>query len=150
MIKFVQAFLTGIFFTFLLDFFLFLGMKLNYIDFHEIDVYYNIFFWDHQNIIIYLITSAVLGFIVTYIDNIKLSVTVLSLLSIMALSTLIQSVGYSVAEMLLMKKNVTLTDSRYNYSGDIYYEGREIITFYDYELQKIILLNKKDLKNDKN
>ena len=50
MSKLIQALLTGIFITFILDFFIFLGIKQNYIDFYEIDVYYNILFADHQNI----------------------------------------------------------------------------------------------------
>ena len=53
--KLFQAFLTGVFFTFILDFFLFLGIFLNYIKYYEIDLYYNILFADHQNIYIYLI-----------------------------------------------------------------------------------------------
>ena len=52
MSKLVQAFLSGAFFTFFLDFFLFLGMKLNYIDYYKIDLYYNPFFADNQNILI--------------------------------------------------------------------------------------------------
>jgi hypothetical protein len=49
-----------------------------------------------------------------------------------------------------MKKNVTLQDSRFTYVGDIYYEGRKTVTFYDYELKKIILIKKKNLKNNTN
>jgi len=45
-----------------------------------------------------------------------------------------------------MKKNVTLKDKKYSFHGDIYYKGRKFITFYDYELKKVILLKKKDLK----
>jgi len=145
MTKFIQAFLTGIFFTFLLDFFIFLGIKHHYIDFYEIDLYYNILFADHQNIYIFIITSALIGFIFTYINNIKLSLIVIGSLSILSLSTLIPSIGHSIGEMILMKKNVIYKDSKYTYIGDVYYNGRTKITFYDYELKKTIFLNKKDL-----
>jgi hypothetical protein len=145
MTKFFQAFLTGIFFTFLLDFFIFLGIKHNYIDFYEIDLYYNILFADHQNIYIYAIVSLVIGFIVTYINNVRFSLIVIGFLSILSLSTLVPTIGYSLGEMLLMKKNVTFQDSKYTYIGDVYYDGRTKITFYDYELKKTIFLNKKDL-----
>jgi len=50
MSKLIQAFLAGIFFTFFLDFFIFLGILLHYINFYEIDLYYNILFADNQNI----------------------------------------------------------------------------------------------------
>ncbi|WP_372998921.1 hypothetical protein [Sulfurimonas sp.] len=145
MTKFFQAFLTGIFFTFLLDFFIFLGIKQNYIDFYEIDLYYNILFADHQNIYIYMLVSALIGFIVTYINNTKLSLIVIGFLSVLSLSTLIPTIGHGLGEMLLMKKNITYKDSKYTYIGDVYYDGRAKITFYDYELKKTIFLNKKDL-----
>jgi len=145
MTKFIQAFLTGIFFTFIFDYFIFLGIKQNYIDFYKIDLYYNILFADHQNIYIYALISALIGFIYTYLNNIRISIIVIGFLSVISLSTLIPAIGHKLGEMLLMKKNVTYKDSKYTYNGDVYYEGRKKITFYDYELKKTILLNKKDL-----
>jgi hypothetical protein len=59
--------------------------------------------------------------------------------------TLIPTVGHTLGEMLFMSKNTTLKTEKYTYIGDIYYEGRKNITFYDYEFKKTILLNKKDL-----
>ena len=44
-----------------------------------------------------------------------------------------------------MQKNVTLKNKKHIFIGDIYYDGRSGITFYDYELKKTILLKKKDL-----
>nr|WP_321266166.1 hypothetical protein [uncultured Sulfurimonas sp.] len=145
MTKFFQAFLTGIFFTFLLDFFIFLGIKQNYIDFYEIDLYYNVLFADHQNIYLYALVSSLLGFVIIYIDNVKFSLVIFGFLFILSLSTLIPPVGHALAEKLFMKKNITLQDKKHTYTGDLYYDGRSKITFYDYELKKTILLNKKDL-----
>jgi len=146
MSKVFQAFLTGIFFTFILDFFIFLGIKENYIDFYKIDLYYNILFADNQNIFIYLIVSAIIGYIIVYIDNNKLSVIVIGTLFSIASLTLIPSIGKSLGATLFVNKNITFYDSIHTYNGDIYYNGRDKITFYDYELQKIITLNKKELK----
>lgn len=145
MIKLIQAFLTGIFFTFILDFFIFLGIKNNYIDFYEIDLYYNILFADNQNIYFFAFSSAVIGFIFSYINNTKLSFIVIGLLSVLSLSTLMPTIGHGLGEMMFMKKDVTYKNKKYIYRGDVYYNGRTKITFYDYELKKIIFLNKKDL-----
>jgi hypothetical protein len=145
MSKLVQAFLSGVFFTFLLDFLIFLSIKLNYIDFHEINVYYNILFADHQNIYIYLAFTVIIGYIVVYLNN-KVGLTILSILFIATSLTLIQPIGHTVGEKLLMKKNVTLHNKKHTFIGDIYYDGRRQITFYDYELKKMIVLNKKELK----
>ena len=146
MSKIVQALLTGMFFTFFIDFFIFLGILLNYINFYEINVYYNILFVDNQNIYLFFLVSSILGFLVVYINNNKISMGVIGLLSILAFSTIIPDVGHTVGEMLLKTKSTTLKDSKHTYYGDIYYDGRKQITFYDYELKKTILLNKKDLK----
>ena len=142
MTKFFQALFTGMFFTFIVV----LGVKLNYIDFYAIDLYYNILFADHQNIYVFAVSTVILGFMVTYIDNYRVSISVIGSLSILALLTLIPPIGYKVGEMMLMQKNVTLNDSRHTYIGDIYYDGRDEISFYDIELKKIITLDKKDLK----
>jgi len=142
MSKVIQALLTGMFFTFIMDFFIFLGIKQNYIDFYEIDLYYNILFADHQNIYIFFIVSIILGYIVIYINNNKISVTVLGVLFLLSCSTLVHSIGYSIGEALFMKKNISFNDNKYTYHGDIYYDGRKEITFYDYELKKVIILKK--------
>ena len=145
MSKLVQALFTGIFITFILDFFIFLGIKQNYIDLYEIDLYYNILFADHQNIYLFSSASIFLGLIIIYLNNTKVSLSIIGFLSLLALSTLISSVGEEVGKTLLMSKNITLKSDKYIYHGDIYYDGRKKITFYDNELQKIVILDKKDL-----
>jgi len=146
MSKLFQAFLTGIFFTFILDFFLFLGIFQNYIKLHEIDVYYNILFADNQNIFIFMGFSILIGFLVIYINNNRITATILATLFLLISLTLIESVGESVGQMLLMKKDKTIQWKSYTYHGDIYYDDRESLSFYDYKLDKIILLNKKEIQ----
>ncbi len=146
MSKIVQAFLSGIFFTFFLDFFVFLGLKLHYIDFYEIDIYYNILFADNQNIFIYLLLSFIIGYLTIYTHNNKISITIIVIFFLASLSTLIQPIGYALGEMIFMTKNITLKENKHKFTGDIYYNGREKIIFYDYKLRKVISLNKKDLR----
>ena len=147
MSKMVQALLSGMFITFLLDFFLFLGIFQNYIRVHEIDLYYNILFADNQNIILFLLFSLFLGYIVMY-QNMKLALTIVALLSVLSLSTLITPIGSSVAEMMLMKKNVQIKTGKYSYRGDILYDGRETITFYDYKYKKVFNLEKNEITGE--
>ncbi|MFT5660640.1 MAG: hypothetical protein ACI9TV_001282 [Sulfurimonas sp.] len=145
MSKLVQAFLSGAFFTFFLDFFLFLGMKLNYIDYYKIDLYYNPFFADNQNVFVYLFFTILFGLLITYIENTKLSLIVIGGLLLLSLTMLIEPIGHKVASILFMQKNVSLQTSRFVYKGDIYYDGRTTITFYDNEIKKILTLKKEDL-----
>jgi len=146
MSKLMQALLGGIFFTFILDFFIFLGIKLHYIDFYEIDLYYNILFADNQNIFIFGFFTVFIGYLVMYVDFMKLKLSIIGLLFIISFSTLISPIGYGVGEMILMTKNQTLQNSHHTFVGDIYYNGRTTVTFYDTELQKIVILDKKELK----
>lgn len=144
--KAIQAFLTGIFITFILDFFLFLGILLNYINFYNIELYYNILFADNQNGYLFFGLTFILGYIIVYLNNYKISLFVIGVLSFLVLLTLFQSIGHSVGEAIFMKKDTILETSKRTYSGDILYEGREHITFYEHNLNKIIKINKKDLK----
>jgi len=144
MSKAIQALLSGVFFTFILDFFLFLGIKQNYIDFYNIDLYYNILFADNQNIFIYMISSIIFGGMITYLNN-KITIITLGFLFLLSISTLVPTFGYKLGEFMFMKKNTTYKNQKYTFIGDAYYIGRKNITFYDYELKKIILLDKKEL-----
>ena len=136
------------FFTFILDFFIFLGIKLHYVDFYKINVYYNILFADHQNIFIFALFSALIGFIFTYLDNNKINFIILGSLFFVVSLTLIAPIGNRVGEWMLMDKDVTLYDSKHSYNGDSYYNGRKTVTFYDYELKKVIILDKQRLKGE--
>lgn len=141
MIKLIQAFLSGIFFTFILDFFVILGVKLNYIEPHSINVYYNILFADHQNIFIFLFFTIIIGYLVIYTST-RSKLIGVGILFVLAFSTLIPPVGEKVGEFMLLKKNVTLKTARFSYHGDVYYDGRKEITLYDYKLKKVIILDK--------
>ena len=141
MTKLVQAFLSGVFFTFILDFFIILGIKLNYIDPHNIDIYYNILFADHQNIFIFLFFTIIIGYLVSYAST-KSALIGIGLLFMLSFSTLIPPVGEALGEFILLKKAITLKTKKFSYHGDILYDGRKKVTFYDYKLKKVIILNK--------
>lgn len=145
MSKHIQAILTGMLITFFLDFFLFLGIKESYIDVHKIDLYYNILFADNQNIYIFSFFTIILGYLATFNKNTKVNLIILGTLFFLTFLTLIKPIGNYCAEIVLMEKNVTFKNNKYTFRGDIYYNGRKKITFYDYELKKIILLDKKEL-----
>jgi hypothetical protein len=84
-----------------------------------------------------------IGFIVIYVESNKTSIIILGALFAIVSLSLIKPIGKSLGALILMSKNITLHDSRHTYIGDIYYDGRKKITFYDYELKKIIILDKR-------
>ena len=140
------ACLVGAIVTFIFDFFLFLGIKLNYTDFYNIEVYFNTLFADNQNIYIFVFFMFVYGYLTIYSKNVKLIFIIFALSSLFSLSMLTHTVGNAVAKTLFMQTDVVLEYKKRSYRGDIYYSGREKITFYDYKLEKMIQLNKKDIK----
>jgi len=144
MSKIVQAFLSGIFFTFILDFFLFLGIQINYIDRYDINLYYNVLFADNQNIFLFSFFTLFIGYFIVY-QSAKTSLIVIGTLCILSLATLIEPIGYIAGSNILMSKNVTLHTKRFSYTGDICYNGRKNISFYDYKLERIIALKKNEL-----
>ncbi len=131
-------------FSFFLDFFLFLGIYLHYIQPLEIEVYYNVLFADNQNGIYYLIATLILGYLIMYVKN-SIKIPLIMLMFALSFATLLPSVGKHVGERLFMRKNVTLHNQKFTFNGDILYNGRTKVTFYDYDLQKTILLNKNDI-----
>lgn len=145
MSKVIQALLSGMFFTFILDFFVILGVKVNYIEFYDVHVYYNILFADHQNIFLFLFFTIIIGYLVIY-ANTKTALIVIGSLFVLSFSTLIPPIGKVVGKMMLMTKNITLKTDKFTYHGDIYYDGRKTVTFYDYKLKKVIILNKNKIR----
>ena len=145
MSKIIQAFLSGIFFTFILDFFIILGIKINYIEYYNVHVYYNILFVDHQNPFLFLFFSIFIGYLVMY-ANTKTALVTIGFLFVVSFSTLVPPVGKAIGEMLLMQKDVTIKTDKFSYHGDIYYSGRKTITLYDYELKKVIILDKNKIQ----
>ncbi len=145
MSRYIQLFLTGMFFTFILDFFLFLGIKLNYIDPLGFTLYYNVLFADNQNFILFFAFSLFIGWLLYFTKN-SVRIPVMLLCFALSFSTLIPNIGKFVGETLFMKPNVTLHDKKFAYHGDIYYIGREKVLFYDHDLKKMIELDKKSLK----
>ena len=147
MSKIFQAFLSGVFFTFILDFFIFLGIKQNYIDKYDIPVYYNILFADNQNIFIFTFFTIILGYITIYLSH-KISLSIVGLLFVLSISTLIEPIGVFTAKIILQKDGVTLQSGKYTYSGDIYYIGRKYIYMKDDRFDKMLLLDKQKTKGD--
>ncbi len=145
MSKIVQALLVGMLVTFILDFFLFLGIFLNYINPLEIDLYYNILFADNQNIYIFTFFTLLFGYLVMYAKSF-LNLSIISFFSLLALLTLITPVGKFLGEKLLKQENIELKTTKFSYHGDILYIGRTKVTFYDYKLDKILNLTKKNLQ----
>jgi len=145
MSKTVQIVLTGALLTFIIDFFLFLGIQLHYINYHEIDLYYNILFADNQNIYLWLFFTPLLGYVTLYLHN-KIALIVVGSLFFLSLLTLVPDIGKSVGETIFLQKDKILSTKKFSYRGDLLYSGRKNIYFYDYKLNKTLVFDKNRIK----
>ena len=145
MSKIVQALLVGMLVTFILDFFLFLGIFVNYTNPLEINLYYNVLFADNQNIFLYALFTLLFGYLVMYTKSV-VSVSVISFFSLLALLSLLSPIGNFLGEAMFKKEDVHLKTPKFSYHGDILYRGRTKVTFYDYKFKKILNLEKKNLQ----
>ncbi len=143
--KALLALLTGMFITFIMDFFLFLGLKINYFNFYEIDIFYNVLFADNQNFLIFFGLSLLFGSIIIFIANKKLTILLIGILTLISIAPLFNDIGRSLGKIMFMKKNVTYHEAKYSFTGDVYYDGRTTIHFYDNDLGRIIILQKDKL-----
>lgn len=143
--KLFSAFFAGVFFTFFLDFFLMLGIFLNYIKAHDIDVYYNILFADNQSLLLYLIGVIVFGYLFVFLKNTKIAAIIFAVCFAVVNLTQIPSIGKSVGEMILEEKNQIISKGKTTYIGTIIYEGRDTVWFHDDELGKIITFKRNEL-----
>jgi len=148
MSKFFQALLSGVFFTYFIDFFFFLGLKQNYFDSLNIPIYYNILFADNQNAVIFFLLTLIIGFTTIYLNSKVFKITLISTLFIVGTSTNIASLGYSVGEKLFMTQDTILKNKNHTFVGNIYYKSRNGIIFYDKELEKTIVLSYDELLNN--
>ncbi len=143
--KLISSFLLGLILYLLLDFLLFIGIKINYIDLYHIKVYYNILFVDNQNYIIMLLLSLLFG----YLFMAKKSAKSFSFLYIgmimLSLSTLYKPIGKSVAEYLFRENGLSFKLGKIVFKGDLLYRGRKNIYIYRKDIKKVIKLPIKDL-----
>lgn len=142
MIKAAQAFLTGLFFAFILDFIFFLGIKLHYIDFLGIDLYFNTLFSDNQSPLIFFPLTALIGWLLIYWEAGRGKLIVSALLFATVSSALIPPIGYAIGNTLFRKTHVTLSIPPHTYRGDILYTDRDKLFYYDTDLQRMITLPK--------
>ena len=120
-----MASIVGTLDMFLLNFFFFLGLKLNYLDKLEIKEFYNVLFVDNQNIIIFIIGATTLGFLLIFLRNSTIKAVLFAITWLLSALTLITPIGYSMGEYMFKKENQSIQMQTQTFKGDIMYESRD-------------------------
>ena len=140
--KLFSLFLIGIFISYIIDFFFLLGLKINYLEYHNIKTYYNIFFADNQNISIFLLSSFFIGSLFVFFSKPSFGIIVSVLLFLGASSTFIPSIGLSVGYRFLAKKDIFYKQYGQVYKGDLIYNDRGKLYVFDRSKKDTIVVSK--------
>lgn len=132
--KMIKNIFISILAIFLIDYFLFLGFKIHYIDILSIKEYFNPFFIYHQNMLFLLIASISFSIILSISKRLFLILTIL-----FSFIVVIEPISYHLAK-LVFEKEITaiIKDKEYQYK--ITYENKHyIFTNENKKLEKQIM-----------
>lgn len=147
--KIINSFFLGLIFVLLLDFLIFIGIKINYIDFYNIKVYYNVLFVDNQSYILFFVLSAFFGYLISNKKSTRVFAYIYIFLVFVALSTLYSPIGKSLGELLFQKNSLSFKVGKITFKGDLLYRGRKQTYIYRKDINKVIKLSNKDLLQSK-
>ncbi|NLC28812.1 MAG: hypothetical protein GX780_08600 [Campylobacteraceae bacterium] len=144
--KTINAFVFGLTLVLMIDFLLFIGLKLHYFDALNIKEYFNIYFFDNQPFIFVGVSSLVLGFAMLYSSFFRAVQGTYIFLLLASLGTLHPTVGYALGETIFLKPNTTFEVGSIIFEADLLYEGRYNYYVKREGIEKTIVLSKEDAK----
>lgn len=144
-IKLINAFAIGLALVLLPDFLFFIGLKLHYFEFYKITEYFNIYFFDNQIFWLLGLVSLVVGYLMLY-TPLRRTIEITYLLVLAAsLFCLYEPVGKSAGEALFMKKSEKFRLGNTSFTGDLLYEGRQIVYIKRQGIEPTVKIKKEEL-----
>ena len=144
-LKMLNAFFIGLALVLLPDFLFFIGLKLHYFDYYKITEYFNIYFFDNQIFWLLCLLSLIVGYLLLY-GPLRKSVRVMYLLVlVISMFCLTQTVGQSAGEALFMQKDQRFMLGKTAFTGDLLYEGRQMVYIKREGIPNTIKLKKEEL-----
>ncbi len=144
--KLFNALIFGSIFVLLLDFLLFVGLKINYFDHYGIDEYFNTVFVDNQPYLLLFILSIALGYAMLYMKKSKIFDRLYIVLILIFTTTFYQPVAITIGTFLFAQKNQKLQLFDTNITTDIIYQGRQALYLKKPNIQKATKVLKSDVK----
>lgn len=150
MSKIISGFGFGLMLILPLDFLFFIGLKKNYFDFYNIDIYFNIYFIDNQPFLYIAIASLVLGFLILYTPLRKALEIIYVIVLLLCFSMLFKSVAREIGEDIFVQKSITCKLGSQEFKADLLYEGRKNYFLKRENISKTIKIPKNELEIIKN
>ena len=120
-----NAFLFGFIFLFMIDFIIFVGLKINYFELLKIGEYFNAYFIDSQPWLFLLIASPILGYFMLYFKLMRYVQLGYMIVLVGSTLTFAEPIGKDLGYLLFLKKDVELKAGANEFKADILYEGRK-------------------------
>jgi len=140
-----SSFIMGLAFVSILDFLYFIGLKLHYFDFYNIDEYFNIIFVDNQNFYILLPLSLVVGYLLLYNTFSKIFMKIYIVCIILFAFMLYEPIGKIVGGDMFVKESQRFKVGSTVFTGDILYVGRDRVYIFRKDISKTIKLQKDEV-----
>ncbi len=125
--KLFNAFIFGLIFVLLLDFILFISLKINYFDFYGIDEYFNTIFTDNQSYLLLLVLSVAFGYSMLYFKRRKVFDKIYIVLILIFATSFYQPIAQKIGTLLFTQQNQNMQVLDVNITTDIVYKGRNHI-----------------------
>jgi len=138
--KIFNALVLGIIFVLVLDFLLFVGLKINYFDHYGIQEYFNTIFADNQSLLLLIVAGFLFGYAMLYLRGSVIFDRIYLVLILLFASTFYPPIGRAVGEMLFAQKSQKLQVYDTNITADILYRGREAFYIKKSDQAKVVAI----------
>lgn len=144
--KVINGFVFGLAMVLMIDFLIFIGLKLHYFDALDIKEYFNIYFFDNQPFLLVGMSALILGAAMLYTPLYRWVQGFYLLVLIGSLSALYQPVGFSLGEFFFTQKDSHFMVGSQQFKADLLYEGRRYLYIKRDGIDRTIKISKEDGK----
>jgi hypothetical protein len=144
--KIINGFVFGLALVLMIDFLIFIGLKLHYFDPLDIKEFFNIYFFDNQPFLLVGACAIILGGTMLYAPLYRWVQGLYLVLLIISTGALYQPIGYSLGEMFFTQKETEFILGSQRFKADLLYEGRRYFYIKRDGIERTIKISKEDAK----
>ncbi|MDN5376718.1 MAG: hypothetical protein PWQ42_14 [Sulfurospirillum sp.] len=144
--RLINAFLIGVGFVSIIDFLLFIGLKINYFDAYKIKEYFNTIFIDNQNFYLLLPLSLIVGYLLFYSQFSKLFMRVYLVVLCLSFLSIYEPIGKELGHQIFLEENLRFKVGETTFSADLLYKGRSKTYLYRKDIDKFVVLSNEELE----
>jgi hypothetical protein len=141
-----NSFLFGVILISLLDFILFLFLKINYFNALNINEYFNDIFVANHNFVILLSLTIPVGYLFIYAPFRKWIEKLYLFCILIAILGFVPSIGLEIGKKIFLEPNKTFILGNTTFNGDLLYRGKKFVYIKRPEIEKTIAIEEELLQ----